>query len=218
MRRGKAISDRSRPVSVAITGGMGAGKSAVSQFLATRLACRLLSADLICRTLLNPGEEAWYAFVELFGKRYVDSDGNILRSLLRRHIFENADLRQGLEAILHPLARKEIQKQTTSCNNSGKSVLVEVPLLFEVGWQDDFDEVIVVYAVEEVCLARICQRDGVTAAEARKEFSSQIPVIKKVMSADHVVDNSGCWAATLLQLIHLCEILSELTGFGGKNT
>lgn len=218
MRRNLESAAHGRAVSIAITGGMGAGKSVVSSFLAKRLGWKLLSADSVCRNLLAPGAEGWKVFVGIFGKEYIDEKGEIERSRLRSKIFENNALRQELEAILHPLARQEIQLQAAKSNKSGESVLVEVPLLFEAGWQDDFDKVIVVYAASAVCLARICRRDGVSSAEARKGLAVQIPLGEKAMAADYVVDNSGNWSGTLLQLLHLCEILDDLAGSLGKKT
>lgn len=218
MRRNHERAAHGRAVSIAITGGMGAGKSVVSSFLAKRLGWKLLSADSVCRNLLAHGAEGWKAFVGIFGKEYTDEKGEIVRSRLRRQIFEDNALRQELEAILHPLARQEIQRQAAKSNKSGESVLVEVPLLFEAGWQDDFDKVIVVYAASAVCLARICRRDGVSSAEARKGLAVQMPLGEKAMAADFVVDNSGSWSGTLLQLLHLCEILDDLAGSLGKKT
>lgn len=210
--------DSDRAVTVAITGGMGAGKSAVSLFLSQRLQWPLLSADLVCRTLLTEGNEGWKAFVEAFGADAVDEHGGIDRLRLRRQIFEDASRRRKLEAILHPLARRQICKQVRQLKKAGKSVLVEVPLLFEAGWREDFDKVLVVYAAESVCLTRICKRDGVSRDEAGKGLSAQMPLREKAMAADFVVDNSASWSDTLLQLIHLSKILSDLTGFLGKKT
>jgi dephospho-CoA kinase len=106
----------------------------------------------------------------------------------------------------------------TQAKKAGKNVLVEVPLLFEAGWQDDFDKVVVVYAAEAVCLARICRRDGVSLDEAGKGLYVQMPIKEKVMAADYVIDNSGNWSDTLIQLLHLGEILEDLACCRGKNT
>lgn len=205
-------------VAVAVTGSMGAGKSAVCRFLSQRLHWPLLSADLVCRALMTPESEGWHAFVELCGTGAVGADGEIDRPRLRRRIFEDAALRQGLEAILHPLARREILQQASRSKRAGESVLVEVPLLFEAGWQDDFDKVVMVYAAEGVSLARICKRDGVSLEEAGKGLAAQMLVMEKVLAADYVVDNSGSWSDTLLQMIKLGDILEDLAGFAGKKT
>lgn len=212
------VTDSERTVAVAVTGGMGAGKSAVANFLSQRLHWPLLSADVVCRSLLTQGNEGWNAFVAKFGSGAVGEDGEVNRAHLRQLIFEDASMRRKLESILHPLARREICRQTTRLKREGKSVLVEVPLLYEAGWQDDFDKVLVVFAAESVCLARICQRDGVFWDDARKGIAAQMPLWEKALTADYVVDNSGYWNATLLQLIHLCKILDDQAGSLGKKT
>lgn len=217
-RNGEKTDSVCRGVAVAVTGGMGAGKSTVAQFLRTHLQWQLLNADLVCRILLAPEGAGWQAFINVFGSGYLNGNGEVNRSELRRRIFTDAPLRKKLEAILHPMARKEIQRRVDRITNAGGSVLVEVPLLFEAGWQDDFAKVVVVYASDAVCLARICRRDGISLDEAKSALSAQMPLKQKAMAADYVIDNSGNWSETLFQLIHLSEILDDLAGYRGKKT
>ena len=87
--------------------------------------------------------------------------------------------------------------------------VVEVPLLFEVGWQEDFDLVVVVFADEETCLNRVMSRDGVDRHSARAAFSTQMSLAEKVRMADHVIDNSGDLAVKARQVKKLFVKLSS---------
>ena len=88
-------------------------------------------------------------------------------------------------------------------------VLVEVPLLYEVHWEDIFDTVVVVYADHETCMKRLRDCDGVDKLAAAKELQSQWPLSEKVKKADHVIDNSGLLEDTKRQVECLAELLSR---------
>jgi dephospho-CoA kinase len=88
-------------------------------------------------------------------------------------------------------------------------VLVEVPLLYEVHWEEIFDTVVVVYADYETCLNRLMDRDGLDKAAAAKELQSQWPLSEKVIKADHVIDNSGLLPDANIQVEHLAELLKN---------
>ena len=111
--------------------------------------------------------------------------------------------RKQVDRVIHPLVRKEIQ---CICKEAGSDVLVvEIPLLFETGWQDDFDCTLLVYASNEVCVTRIMQRDLVTEDAALLSIAAQMPIQKKIELADLLVDNSESFAETVDQLKYLVE-------------
>jgi dephospho-CoA kinase len=87
-------------------------------------------------------------------------------------------------------------------------VLVEVPLLYEVGWEDLFDTIVVVHADYDTCMKRLMARDSITRAEAVRTLESQMDLSEKVMRADHVVNNSGVLPETDNQLKHLAALLT----------
>lgn len=194
---------------VAVTGTIGSGKSAVCSFLQDRFGFQVLNADLICKRLLEKGEAGWKQFVDQFGPEYLDADGNVDRKRLRLDIFSDAILKNRLEAILHPLARTEMKGQYERLLALGKPVLAEIPLLFEAGWQTEVDRIIVVYAEEGVRFARLCMRDEMSRRQAEEITDCQIPVLMKIMAADHVIDNSGPWCDTVVQLLHLGRIYAD---------
>ena len=194
---------------VAITGGMGSGKSSVAAYLCEIGVARGLNADTICRRLLEPGASGWLAVGKAFGKRFFLADQSIDRSLLRKVLFEDQEFRCELNGLLHPLVRNEIisciEKETGLFAQA--RFVVEVPLLYEAQWEHDFSSVVVAYADEKTCLRRIMLRDRISEVEAEKAMGAQMPLQHKALLADHVIDNSGSWSDTCLQILHLQNLL-----------
>jgi|WetSurMetagenome_2_1015567.scaffolds.fasta_scaffold355216_2 dephospho-CoA kinase len=188
---------------IAVTGGIATGKSTVSRLLATCLKTCALDADLICRDLMNKGQPGWHGIFQAWGERFMDAEGRIDRRLLRKTIFAEKTMRLELERILHPLVRAEIARSAREKKRTGDDLLVEVPLLYEVGWQGDFDWIVTVFATESKCVQRIISRDNVTEHDARNILTAQMPVVCKALLADSVIDNSGLWAYTCFQVYHL---------------
>lgn len=194
---------------VAITGGIGSGKSSVAAVLAGLLSADLFSADQVCHQLMLPGASGWQGIVTAWGERFLNADGTINRVVLRDAVFRDAALRHRLETILHPLIRSTLKINMAAVDTRGGVSVVEVPLLYEVQWQDEFDVVTVVYAPEAVCIARVCDRDGLDAEEAGMIFRSQMPPEEKAARAPYVVDNSGLWAQTFQQVSRLVRLIGK---------
>lgn len=191
---------------IGLTGGMGSGKSSVAEFLAGgNTPIISLDADAVCRELLAPGANGWLAFQHEFGTKYLNSDGTVNRKRLRKSIFKESAIRTRLNRLLHPLARMEIQRRITAetLANPNRICLVEVALLFEAHWQMDFDRIVVVYADRETCIHRLMTRDQISRNEAEQGIAAQMPLWRKALSADHVVDNSLCWPSTWVDLLRL---------------
>jgi len=194
-------------VIIGLTGGIGSGKSLVAEYLAGLLDFAVLNADLLCRNQLQPQMPGWQAIKDQWGSRFIDLTGNIDRPVLRKALFTDARVRHSVEQILHPLVRQEISKK----RSAAADVIVEVPLLFEVGWQEDFDWIVVVYAANECCLQRIVNRDRISMEEARLAVSVQMSLADKALWADSVIENSGSLAQTILQIYHLAHVLKRLS-------
>ncbi|MDD3813889.1 MAG: dephospho-CoA kinase [Desulfocapsaceae bacterium] len=193
---------------VGVTGGMGAGKSLVAVLLGRLLGVDVLSADHVCRDLLQMQMPGWQGIQEKWGSRFFDVTGNIDRTVLRKVLFAEPEVRRGVEQILHPLVHQEILSRSAEKRLNRAGMIVEVPLLFEVGWQNDFDWVVVVYAAHECCVQRIVRRDRVSPEEGRSGISAQISLEEKVLQADSVIENSGPLALTMLQVYHLAQLLN----------
>ncbi len=189
---------------IAITGGIGSGKSRVCSYLAGLCSLQVVDLDQICRQLLVPGAPGWQALKEILEDHFFSPSGELDRIAFRKALFADHELRSRVDALLHPLACVEMARQVSRCNGP---VLVEIPLLFEAGWQDEVEVIVVVYADPEVRVQRIIERDHVSAAQARQEIGSQYDLSEKALRAHHVIDNSGSWQQTCLQVRQLADDL-----------
>lgn len=195
---------------IGLTGGMGSGKSSVAVLLRDLSQAEYIDSDQVCRNLLEPHAEGWYAVREAFGEKFFNSDETLNRPLLRDALFQKKNVRDQINQILHPLVRDKIAQMVQGvCRSVDEPLkfIVEVPLLFEAHWEDDFSKIVVVYADQSQCLERLMKRDCITIQEAEMAMGTQWPLADKVKLADHVVDNSGDWSETCLQVQHLSKIL-----------
>lgn len=197
-------------VKIGLTGALGSGKSSVAFFLQDRLAAEYIDADQICRHLLIPNEKGWSALRQTLGQEFFLADETVDRKRFRQFLFSDDTVRLQINRLLHPLAREEVVARIHKIERlGGGPIVVEVPLLFEAAWEGIFDRIIVVYADCNTCLRRIMKRDAVTLAEAESGLAAQSSLFDKALQANHVIDNSGNWTDTCLQLLHLCKRLQE---------
>lgn len=192
---------------IGITGGIGSGKSRVAGFWSTFFGHPLVDLDAICRDLLVRGRPGWQALRAQFNDRFFEESGTLDRSAFRKAIFADNILRKAVDDILHPLAKLSMNEQCRQ--GSGEIYLVEIPLLYEAGWQQDVDRVVVVVADEATRRARIIARDSVSEQESVQALRAQSPLAQKALVADHVIENNGAWAATCLQVLHLGRLYAE---------
>ena len=175
-----------RPIAVAITGGIGAGKSeALAAF--ARHAAATVSSDEIVHRLLRDDDDVRRAVVERFGEGVLDGEGQIDRSAIAGIVFADADALAWLEGLLHPLVVREYmtwRERLAELDEPPAVCATEVPLLFEVGGQDRFDAVVVVTAPPGVRTAR-----SEVAAEEREP--RLLPDSVKVAQADFSYVNDG---------------------------
>jgi dephospho-CoA kinase len=209
--------EREKPLLIGLTGGIATGKSTLGE-LFRQHGARLISADQLGRELLAPGAEGAGLLRRHFGDRFFTADRKIDRANLRRAIFAEPELRRKLDSLLHPLIRKrifELLAQPGRIQDEAvrspvfRGVVVEVPLLFEAGWQDDFDLVVVVRADDQQSLERLQQRDWVSRAEAEAAISTQMPLNEKLVRADYVIDNRGSLEETARQVSELIVRLRD---------
>jgi len=193
---------------IGVTGGLGSGKSAVSKILASYLQCEFLDTDKLCRQQLQPGYQGLEKLEEYFGSRFLCSDGTLDRQGLRSATFEDLRVKERLESILHPIVRGIVTTCLRENENRGEHLVVEVPLLYEVQWQDDFDQCIVVYTPESVVYERVILRSGLSFAEIRSILKVQMPIEEKRRYTRFIIDNSGTFVSTVLQTANLCKELS----------
>jgi len=175
---------------VAITGGIGSGKTAVSDLL-QRHGAVVVDTDVIARELTAPHGSAMAALVETFGNGIVAPDGSMDRAAMRKLVFSEPDARQRLEAVLHPRIRAEAARQVAAAR--APYVVLVVPLLVEskAAYQDLIDRTLVVDCPEPVQIERTMRRSGLSRAEAERILASQSSRADRLALADDVIVNDG---------------------------
>ena len=176
---------------IAVTGSAGSGKSLVCQRFKT-IGLVTLDCDVIARQVVEPGMPGFEKIVKVFGRVIVQKDGTLDRTRLRNIIVDDAILRKKMEDILHPQILSEMVLQIENAMyKDKKAVAVEVPLLFELGMEKQFDVTIVVAAQDMDLVKRISKRDKVSKENAQKMLDLQMAQEDKMAMADHVVINNG---------------------------
>lgn len=179
-------------MNIGLTGGIASGKSTVSRLLVERGAL-LVDADRIAREIVLPGSPALDQIADRFGADMLLPDGSLDRKRLGNVIFSDAAARKALEEITHPAIRQEMMTQMRRLEEEHPQslVVVDVPLLYESGLTDRFEEIVVVYVPQAIQLERLMRRDGLSEAEASERLLSQWDIEMKRERADYVIDNSN---------------------------
>lgn len=194
---------------VALTGGIGTGKTYVRRRLAA-LGVPTIDADQLARDALAPGTPGLAAVAARFGPGVLDARGLLDRRALAAIVFSDADARHDLEAIVHPVVRRAIDDWFAGLDPAATPYAVaDIPLLYETGRDRDFPTVVVAACAPAVQLARVVERDGMSAADAERRIAAQLPIEEKAARAHHVVRTDGTFADTDTQVEHLHRRLSE---------
>ncbi|PIE56465.1 MAG: dephospho-CoA kinase [Desulfobulbus propionicus] len=194
-----------RPKVLAVTGGIGSGKSTVARQLARACEAEYLDLDLVCRELLQPGGKGLHALCQVFGARFLDMEKRLDRKKLRQALFTDARLRARVDGLLHPLAAAVAEEKLEKSPRA--MAVADVPLLFEAGWEKMADLIIVVWAPEAERIRRIVSRDQVTPEQARAALAAQMSLEEKMRLADYRLDNSGSHESTRQQVNTLAKRL-----------
>lgn len=186
------MSGATRPLRIGLTGGIASGKSAVSAVFSEELGVPVIDTDAIAREVVEPGTEGLAAVVEAFGEEVLDAGGRLDRRALRKRVFANDADRRRLEAILHPLIRKETRRRAETAG--GPYQVFVVPLLAESDFRDYVDRVLVVDCPPELQLERLIARDGETREGAERMLAAQASRETRLGIADDVIVNDGSLA------------------------
>jgi dephospho-CoA kinase len=174
---------------VGLTGGIGSGKSTVSEMLAARGAV-IVDADVLAREVLAPGGPAYAGVLERFGPSIVRGDGTVDRAALAGIVFSDAAALADLNALTHPPVKARIAERLAEQASGDAVVVLVIPLLAETGRYPTAG-VIVVDCPEDVAVRRLVERRGMTEDAARRRLSAQISRSARLAIADRVIPNSG---------------------------
>jgi dephospho-CoA kinase len=176
---------------VGLTGGIATGKTTVANML-KRCGAVVIDADALAREVVQPGKPAWRAIVKAFGRNVLNPDRTINRHTLGHIVFRSRAKRRLLERIIHPrVARLQAQLTRQAARRTPNAVVIyDVPLLFETGIDKRFDKIIVVTADRKMQITRLRKRNGLTRAVALQRIRNQMPLTKKLLRADYVLDGT----------------------------
>lgn len=173
---------------VALTGGIGSGKSTVADEFA-HLGVTVIDADIIARQVVEPGTPALLAIAERFGPQMINDDGSLNRRRLRERIFAHSEDKAWLNALLHPLIQQETRRQIQA--STSPYLLWVVPLLVENRLTDKADRILVVDVPKETQIERTIRRDGVSREHAEHILAAQATREQRLAAADDVIENMG---------------------------
>ncbi len=181
---------------LALTGGIASGKSSVAGKIRD-LGAFLIDADKIAKDLAEPGQPLWNAYVEHFGREVLLPDGTLDRKAIGSRIFREEKEKKWIDRVAHPMVRKTLESELEYGMATGRSVAaLDVPLLFEAGWEAMADSVWVVYVPLRVQVARLMARDACDETGALSRIRAQWSLEEKKNRADVIIDNSGTWKET----------------------
>jgi dephospho-CoA kinase len=193
---------------VGLTGGIGSGKTAASDYLAAQ-GITVVDADVVAREVVMVGQPALAAIASHFGADVLNVDGSLNRAALRKIIFAHPAERQALEAITHPAIRQALQQQLAA-SQSPYTLLVS-PLLFESGQHQFAQRTLVIDASEDMQRERAARRDGVRPEQIDQIMAAQLSRTERNRRADDIVVNHGDLADLYSQLAPLHTLYLQLS-------
>jgi len=179
---------------VALTGGIGSGKSTVATAFA-QLGVVVIDADIVARQVVEPGSIALDAIRQRYGAEILLADGSLDRAALRRCIFSDEQEKNWLSQLLHPLIQQETRRQIAQARSP--YVLWVLPLLIENNLQDQANRILVVDVDSETQLARTLARDNISPQLANNIIATQVSREQRLTFADDVINNNGTQESVL---------------------
>ncbi|HUT69229.1 MAG TPA: dephospho-CoA kinase [Desulfatiglandales bacterium] len=197
---------------VGLTGGIGSGKSAVAEMFREEGA-EVIDFDHLARLVVEPGKPAWRDIVDYFGPRILSSDRTLNRSALAEIVFSDEESRKALEGFTHPriFEKRDALLERIKGKDPLSVVVIDFPLLFELGLRNGLDEVILVYVPREVQIERAANRNNLSREAVEKRLKAQMPIEEKRSLSDYVIDNQGSLTETRAQVQRIMRELRELS-------
>lgn len=184
-----------------LTGSISTGKSTVSK-LFKELGYPVVDADIGAREVVQPGTDGLNQIKETFGKQVILDDGTLNRAALGEIVFNNEKERELLNGILSEHIHQWVVSKKNDYLKQNPAILVlDIPLLFEAGYEKEVDQIMVVATSEEVQLERLMERDGIKREEALKKINSQWSISKKIGLGNSIIDNNGTLTNTKKQVL-----------------
>ena len=184
---------------IGITGGIASGKSTVTEFLRQQ-GYQVIDADQVVHELQEPGGRLYQALLSTFGSAILQEDGRLDRSKLGAMIFGNPELLAQSSQIQNKIIREELADRRDLLAETQVVFFMDLPLLFELQYEDWFDQIWLVDVTEETQLSRLMTRNALSQEEAEKRIAAQLSLQEKRKRADVLIDNNGSLEATRQQI------------------
>ena len=184
---------------IGITGGIASGKSTVTEFLRQQ-GYQVIDADQVVHELQEPGERLYQALLSTFGSAILQEDGRLDRPKLGAMIFGNPELLAQSSQIQNQIIREELAGRRDLLAETEDIFFMDLPLLFELQYEDWFDQIWLVDVIEETQLSRLMTRNSLSQEEAEKRIAAQLSLREKRKRADVLIDNNGSLEETRQQL------------------
>ncbi len=176
---------------IGLTGGIACGKSAISYEL-KQLGAETFDVDEVTHKLLQPDGELFKIYVRHFGEQVIMEDGRLDKKIISEIIFHDEEERLWINSVAHPVLLNYTRQFLVDCAERGTEVVVlEIPLLFEAGWEDLVDEVWAVYLPREMQIYRLVRRDRITPQQAAARINNQMSVKEICDRADVTINNTA---------------------------
>lgn len=174
-----------------LTGGIASGKSTVSRFFQS-LTIPVIDADLAARQVMEPGSDTLTKVAEAFGPTVIKKDGTLDRKRLASIVFHDSEKRKLLNQLVHGAVYLLMEQEKDRLIEEGHALIVmDIPLLYETGYDQQVDEVMLVYVDQQTQIKRLMKRDRMSLTEAEARIRSQWPMEDKVAKAATLIDNTG---------------------------
>ena len=184
---------------IGITGGIASGKSTVTEFLRQQ-GYQVIDADQVVHELQEPGGRLYQALLSAFSPAILQEDGRLDRPKLGAMIFGNPELLAQSSQIQNQIIREELAGRRDLLAEMEDIFFMDLPLLFELQYEDWFDQIWLVDVTEETQLSRLMTRNSLSQEEAEKRIAAQLSLQEKRKRADVLIDNNGSLEETRQQL------------------
>ena len=193
---------------IGITGGIASGKSIVTEFLRQQ-GYQVIDADQVVHELQEPGGRLYQALLSAFGSAILREDGRLDRPKLGAMIFGNPQLLEQSSQIQNQIIREELAGRRDMLAETEDIFFMDLPLLFELQYEDWFDQIWLVDVTEETQLSRLMTRNALSQEEAEKRIAAQLSLQEKRKRSDVLIDNNGSLEETRQQLLDALQKLER---------
>ena len=184
---------------IGITGGIASGKSTVTEFLRQQ-GYQVIDADQVVHELQEPGGRLYQALLSTFGPAILQEDGRLDRPKLGAMIFGNPELLAQSSQIQNQIIREDLAGRRDLLAETEDIFFMDLPLLFELQYEDWFDQIWLVDVTVETQLSRLMSRNALSQEEAEKRIAAQLSLREKRKRADVLIDNNGSLEETRQQI------------------